>query len=270
MPAGVYLKGCCCDLKKDIAMLSLSPFHFRKLGKDKTPENGPGILDISDSHVRESMLCRNNSVDGSTQDEIVSALFHEPLSKEDEGVDTDNRKGLRLLVETWLLAQLDSVASHLGMKVNTLVLLNETLLHFKVKGYKSGDHRKRVKSCNGSLDSRSRELQADIFYILTISEESLTSQKANAYELSFDVTNDCEFQSVGRLLAKLNFGDPVYLCSVKERRTSASGINSKVSSLSWMGATALDVLKSRYFLGNLYTIYVFSQCTTLYDVFSTS
>lgn len=46
------------------------------------------------------------------------------------------------------------------------------------------------------------------------------------------------------MFGKLTLGNPVSLCSVKDR-TSVKGFSTDVSSLSWMGATASDVINSR-------------------------
>ncbi|KAJ0083050.1 hypothetical protein Patl1_11769 [Pistacia atlantica] len=181
------------------------------------------------------------------QDEVVAALSSESSPREDEEsvYQSDNKRGLECLFHTWLLAQLDVVASNADSEVNSLVFSNETLLHFEVKGYKSGTREKLQVSCNGSLENRNktRDPQVEMFYVLTITDECLHGKKVNAYELTVDERDKQynNFESVGRLFGKLNFGDPVSFYSLKEK-TSTQGLNSNLSSLSWMGTAASDVI----------------------------
>lgn len=247
----VYLKRCTVNLKKEIPMVSLSPCHFKMLEKDKAL--GIGLELDNKNHRTKKMLEKTSSGvytddgDLSAQDEIIAALSSEPSCKEDEEAvyQFENKKGLECLLHTWLLAQLNAVASNAGSEFNTLVLSNESLLHFEVKGYKSGTYGKVPASCNGALGNKikSRELRAEIFYVLTFSEESLHGGKNNAYELTLEARDqqNNNTEAVRQLFAKLNSGDPVSFYSVKERG-STQGFNSNVSSLSWMGTTASDVI----------------------------
>lgn len=273
--AGVYLKRCTVNLKKEIPMVSLSPCHFKMLEKDKAL--GIGLELDSKNHRTKKMLEKTSSGvytddgDLSAQDEIIAALSSEPSCKEDEEpvYQFENKKGLECLLHTWLLAQLNAVASNAGSEFNTLVLPNESLLHFEVKGYKSGTYGKVPASCNGALGNKikSRELRAEIFYVLTFSEESLHGGKNNAYELTLEAIDqqNNNTEAVCQLFAKLNSGDPVSFYFVKERG-STQGFNSNVSSLSWMGTTASDVINSRYFLHNYFHLNVFSYCIAPFHV----
>ncbi|KAL5840800.1 hypothetical protein ACOSQ4_013408 [Xanthoceras sorbifolium] len=245
----VYIKGFTADLKKEIPILSLSPCHFKMLGNDKAIENGFDALNSNKIHEKKNMLLRTSSgaiVDWSTRDEVVSALSCESSHKEDEETvcQSDNKKGLECLLHTWMLAQLDAVASNAGSEVNSLVLSNETLLHFEVNGYKSRSYGNVQASSNGSLEHRNKtsEPRLEILYVLTISEESLDGGKIMAYQLTLDERdrqND-NLEGADRLLGKLKFGDPVSFYSVKDK-TSTQGFHSNVSSLSWMETTASDV-----------------------------
>ncbi|KAH7569666.1 hypothetical protein JRO89_XS06G0235800 [Xanthoceras sorbifolium] len=249
----VYIKGFTADLKKEIPILSLSPCHFKMLGNDKAIENGFDALNSNKIHEKKNMLLRTSSgaiVDWSTRDEVVSALSCESSHKEDEETvcQSDNKKGLECLLHTWMLAQLDAVASNAGSEVNSLVLSNETLLHFEVNGYKSRSYGNVQASSNGSLEHRNKtsEPRLEILYVLTISEESLDGGKIMAYQLTLDERdrqND-NLEGADRLLGKLKFGDPVSFYSVKDK-TSTQGFHSNVSSLSWMETTASDVFNSR-------------------------
>lgn len=247
----VYLKKCTVNLKKEIPMVSLSPCHFKMLEKDKA--FGIGLELDNKNHKTKKMLEKTSSGiymddgDLSAEDDIIAALSSEPSSKEDEEAvyQFKNKKGLECLLHTWLLAQLTAVASNIGSEFNTLVLSNETLLHFEVKGYKSGTYGKVPASCNGALENKTkaRELRTEIFCVLTFSEESLHGGKNNAYELTLEARGqqNNNTEAVRQLFGKLNSGDPVSFYTVKERG-STQGFDSNVSSLSWMGTTASDVI----------------------------
>lgn len=251
---GVYLKGGVVNLKKEIPALSLSPCHFKMLRKDKALD----IFDSRKNHKKKDIFERTSSgankdvTDFLAQDEVVAALSSESSPREDEKsvYQSDHKRGLECLLLTWLLAQLDFIASNADSEVNSLVFSNETVLHFEVKRYKSGTQEKLQASCNGSLENRNktRDLQVEMFFVLTITDECFHTGKVNAYELTVDERDKRynNFESVGRLFGKLNFGDPVSFYSLKEK-TSIQGLNSNLSSLSWMGTAVSDVINSRYF-----------------------
>ncbi|KAK2634864.1 hypothetical protein Ddye_029656 [Dipteronia dyeriana] len=246
----VYIKGFTADLKKEIPILSLSPCHFKILGKDKALEIGFDALNNHKNHDKKNMLQRTSSgviVDWSTRDEVVAALSCEFSCKEVEETvsQPDNKKGLERLLHTWMLAQLDAVASNAGSEVNTLVLSNETLLHFEVNGYKSRSYGNVQSSSNGTLENKNKtsEPRLDILYVLTMSEESLDGGKVIAYQLTLDkrVGQNDNLEGADRLFGKLKFGDPVSFYSVKDK-TSTQGFYSNVSSLSWMGTAVSEVI----------------------------
>lgn len=269
------MKKCTVNLKKEIPMVSLSPCHFKMLEKDKA--FGIGLELDNKNHKTKKMLENTSSGiymddgDLSAEDEVIAALSSEPSLKEDEEAvyQFENKKGLECLLHTWLLAQLNAVASNIGSEFNTLVLSNETLLHFEVKGYKSGTYGKVPASCNGALENKTkaRELRTEIFCVLTFSEESLHGGKNNAYELTLEARGqqNNNTEAVCQLFGKLNSGDPVSFYTVKERG-STQGFDSNVSSLSWMGTTASDVINSRYFLHNYFHLNVFSLCLSPFHV----
>ncbi|XP_044496764.1 peroxisome biogenesis protein 1 isoform X2 [Mangifera indica] len=245
----VYLKGGVVNLKKEIPALSLSPCHFKMLRKDKALD----IFDSRKNHKKKDIFERTSSgankdvTDFLAQDEVVAALSSESSPREDEKsvYQSDHKRGLECLLFTWLLAQLDCIASNADSEVNSLVFSNETVLHFEVKRYKSGTQEKLQASCNGSLENRNktRDLQVEMFFVLTITDECFHTGKVNAYELTVDERDKRynNFESVGRLFGKLNFGDPVSFYSLKEK-TSIQGLNSNLSSLSWMGTAVSDVI----------------------------
>ncbi|XP_022723598.1 peroxisome biogenesis protein 1 isoform X2 [Durio zibethinus] len=245
----VYLKGYNVALKKEIPVLSLSPCHFKMVANNKALGNGLEVLDGHKTLRTKNSLPISGSgtslevVNWSIHDNVVAALSCEFTGQDGEDSShQDTKKGLECLLQTWFLAQLDAIASIAGMEVNTLVLGNENLLHFEVNRYDSGAY--GLVSSNGFSEKRNKtkDLSMEISYILTISEETLHGGKVNAYELALDDKNKTNNVQGGvELFGKLNLGNPVSLYSVKDRK-SVKGFSTNVSSLSWMGATASDVI----------------------------
>ncbi|TYI04949.1 hypothetical protein ES332_A10G054500v1 [Gossypium tomentosum] len=245
----VYLKGYNAALKKEIPVLLLSPCHFKLVANDKAIGNGLEMLDGHKTHRSQNSLPISGSgtslgvVNWSTHENVVAALSSEfPCQEAEDCNHQDNKKGLECLLQAWFLAQLDAIASNAGTEVNTLILGSESLLHFQVTIYDSGTY--GLVSSNGFSEKRNKtkNMPIEISYILTVSEETLHSGQVNAYELSLDDRNKrVDVQGGVELFGKLTLGNPVSLCSVKDR-TSVKGFSTDVSSLSWMGATASDVI----------------------------
>ncbi|XVF39995.1 hypothetical protein PTKIN_Ptkin01aG0077700 [Pterospermum kingtungense] len=245
----VYLKGYNVALKKEIPVLSLSPCHFKVVANDKALENGLEMLDGHKTRRKKNSLPISGSatslevVNWSAHDNVVAALSCEfPDSEAEESGHQDTKKGLQCLLHTWFLAQLDAISSIAGMEVNTLILGNENLLHFAVNKYDSGTY--GLVSSNGFSEKRdkTKDLSMEISYILTISEETLHNGKVNAYELALDERiKRSDVQGGVELFGKLNFGNPMSFSTVKDR-TSVKGFSTNVSSLSWMGESASDVI----------------------------
>lgn len=219
-------------------------------------ENGLEVLDSHTNRKTKSVLLDANSgtlnmSDWSTNEEVAVALSVESPGIEDEksSQQSGSRKGLQSLLQAWFLAHLDAINSNSGTEVDSLVLGNETLLHFNMTGDKFGTLRKFQASSNGSWKngSKDRESSVEILYMLSISEESPQSGKFTAYELSFPKGNKRQnnFGSFESLVGNLHLGEPVSLYCVKER--SAKGFSLTASSLSWIGTAAADIINSRYF-----------------------
>ncbi|KAL4387815.1 hypothetical protein GQ457_09G004510 [Hibiscus cannabinus] len=246
----VYLKGYNAPLKKEIPVLSLSPCHFKMVANDKALGNGLEMLDGHKTHRTLNSLPISGSgtslevVNWSNHENVVAALSCEFPCQEayDCNHQDNNKKGLECLLQAWFLAQLDAITSTAGTELNTLVLGNESLLHFEVTINDSGTY--GFVSSNGFSEKRNKtkDLPLEISYILTISEETLHNGQINAYEIELDDRNKrVDVQGGMELFGKLNLGNPVSLCSVKDR-TSVKGFSTNVSSLSWMGATASDFI----------------------------
>lgn len=243
-------------MKKDVPSLLLSPCHFKMSGKDKAFEkNGLEALRSHNNHKKKDMLLKTGSgIYMETHDEIVAALSYESHNEEDEkaAYQSDNKKGLQILLKAWFLAQLDAISSHTGVEVNSLILGHETLLHFAVKDSKFRAQENVHASCNGTQESSGPPVE--ILYVLTTCEES--HHCGDTYELVLDEENKRNNNQGGlAVFEKVEVGDPVSFTSVNERMFNDDSI-CDISSLSWMGTTASDVINSRYFFVVLMPLHV--------------
>ncbi|XP_050367235.1 peroxisome biogenesis protein 1 isoform X2 [Argentina anserina] len=240
----VYLKGCAGILKNNMPMCSLSPCHFKMSPKEKAVERtGLQVLDRHKTRKKNDMLLTPGSstyidvVDWSSHDKVVTEF----ACKEDEehAHQSDKGNGVERLLKAWILAQFDGITSKSGEEVNSLILGNETLLHLEVKGNLSGIEDMVQESSNGVLanNSMNHEVPVEILYVLTISKES--QRGGNVYELVFDEINKGNNNYLESL--EKHMGEPVSFHSVRERM-SDKNITSDISSLSWMGTTASEVL----------------------------
>ncbi|XAR56140.1 hypothetical protein NMG60_11036493, partial [Bertholletia excelsa] len=245
----IYVRPCHISLKKEVPSFSLSPCQFKLGGYSKAHEsNGQGGAGSQRNIHANNMLHKTNPdvtmgvIDWPTHESLIAALSSGLPAMEDEGSITkfDNRLGMCSLLHAWYFAQVQAIALHGGGELNSLVLGNETLLHFVLKGYGNdqfGKVHSSFKSSSG-VGSKTREPWTDILYVLSTSGETLQKgEKFFSYELAF---GEADIGSSELLLGKLSLGDPIYFYSAKER-TSEKLFGSKHSSLGWMGTVASDV-----------------------------
>lgn len=244
----VYVKAYDVNLKKDIPFVSVSPCQFKNFGNNKNLEkNSLEVLDAHKSRKVKGRLLKPSSgmymehVDGLIHDEVVSALCYESPCKEDErdACQSGGEKGLQRLLQAWFLAQIDAIALNGRADINSVILGNETFVHYEVKGCKRGTNAKLHFSTNGYSEERSKTMEppVEISYLLVISNESLCGGKVNAYEIAFDRRDN----NLGGLLENLNLGKPISIYAVQQR-TSDKEISSDLSSLSWVGTTVSDII----------------------------
>ncbi|KAH1108030.1 hypothetical protein J1N35_011798 [Gossypium stocksii] len=92
MNEGVYSKGYNAALKKEIPVLSLSPYHFKLVANDKAIGNGLEMLDGHKTHKSQNSLPLPISgsktslgvVNWSTHENVVAALSSEFPCQETE------------------------------------------------------------------------------------------------------------------------------------------------------------------------------------------
>lgn len=250
----IYLKRHDVSPNKEISSFSLSPCQFKTLKKDVFDSNSSEVLVSQKSRqVKLDKFYSDTEMgvtDWSVHEKIIPAIFNESTDDDNDVTVTGLRTSKRLssLLRSWCSAQLQAVVSSVGVDVNSLILGQKTLIHFKLKDHEFENIERLEKSFNGSLGSRNRtgEQSADILYILSISEENRSGENIAAYELSLTKMNS-EQNNQRRFelpVDKVQLDEGVYFDSVKER-TYNKYPHSTVSSLGWMGTAASDITNSR-------------------------
>lgn len=250
----IYLKRHDVSPNKEISSFSLSPCQFKTLKKDVFDSNSSEVLVSQKSRqVKLDKFYSDTEMgvtDWSVHEKIIPAIFNESTDDDNDVTVTGLRTSKRLssLLRSWCSAQLQAVVSSVGVDVNSLILGQKTLIHFKLKDHEFENIERLEKSFNGSLGSRNRtgEQSVDILYILSISEENRSGENIAAYELSLTKMNS-EQNNQRRFelpVDKVQLDEGVYFDSVKER-TYNKYPHSTVSSLGWMGTAASDITNSR-------------------------
>lgn len=244
----IYVKRCSINFKKEVPLLSLSPFRFKVSGSGSGMSLGKHNLD--DVGIRKNHKDEKNSdnyldiADWSVHERVVAACGNVMSSNRNEEAVTkpNSKKGLQNLLHAWWSAQLHALGSYAGEETISLVLGNESLLHFVVKDCKSGTRGKGHTSYTESSGIRNIKEGVDVMFVLSTSEEPMHCEKFYAYELAFDKGNlgDNNLKSP-LLLGNLSLHGPINIHSVIER-TSKKLLNSKIASLEWMGTAASDII----------------------------
>ncbi|KAK4391024.1 Peroxisome biogenesis protein 1 [Sesamum angolense] len=256
----VYIKMCNISVKKDIPLVSISPYHFKLSQKNEviessSLENGDNL----ENHKRKDELQRISSnaemgiKDWSVHEKIVAALSSGSLIDVAEETATKTgethtkfgyKNGLPSLLRAWFCAQFDTVVSNSEEDVSSLVIGSKTLLHFKVKNHRLPRNGKVQTSSNRFPKNRNQdeEPSVDVLYVLSLSEESQHDKDINAYELAFDKSGSANYtsRSLDMLLGKLQLGDILFSHAAGEPPRD-NAVAAAFSSLDWMGAAPLDV-----------------------------
>ncbi|KAG1365096.1 Peroxisome biogenesis protein 1 [Cocos nucifera] len=252
----VYVMKYCIGLKRDIGLMTLSPCRFKLVRKNKSNgnnglENHEGYTHLSRKNVPSptGLFLDGNMKDWSNHEDLLNSLSHETLVHGDDDGVSKYRMAVvkKFLIKSWLVGQLKAIASHTGnLDVTSVVLANETMLHFEVM-----DHKLRTKKRDGISEKENGmgEAGLELLYLLTItSEESLNRDLQNSYELVFDTKkNGNDLDDLELALGKLELGDPVSLDSVAESSFNRN-FNLTLSSLSWMETAISDVIKRLFVL----------------------
>ncbi|KAE8653680.1 peroxisome biogenesis protein 1 isoform X1 [Cucumis sativus] len=237
------------NLKVDFSSASLSPCYF-KVYEDDVPlaKNDLKASDIHRSVKRKNMVGKTSSLsfmdvaNVSAHEQVVDVLTRESSCREDEDAChlPSVKKGLQILFREWFFAHLNAMASSVGTEVNSVLLGNQSLLHFEVSGLKFGT-KGNIKSASVNASEYTTKT-VEILYAMTIFEEPLQGVFSNAFKLSFDEQNKCVINLGGVELSKrLHFGDPVSFSTIKEK-TYVEVDSLDVSSLSWLDESLPNVI----------------------------
>ncbi|XP_058730622.1 peroxisomal ATPase PEX1-like isoform X2 [Vicia villosa] len=241
----VYLKACDVILEKSIPSISLSPCRFKLLRQESNVvKDGLNDFHGHRNHIDEKLRGKATSgvsldtLNWSIHNEVVAALSDESNNKAEEEVasQSQNQKGLQILVRLWYIAQLEAISSIMGVEVNSLVIGSKTLLHFELSCYKNGSDEKLQLTSSGNIGKA-----VEMLFLLTFGEEDLHHGKLTAYEVSLGgKLNNINIEDL-KLFERVKLGDPVSLRFIEER-ASEDHISSNVSFLGWMEKTASDVI----------------------------
>ncbi|XP_052201565.1 peroxisome biogenesis protein 1 isoform X2 [Diospyros lotus] len=249
----ILVKRCNINPKKEIPSLSFSPCHLNISENNNALENnGVEVFGSQRNHKADNIHLKTNSesnmgaYDWSTHERVIAALSNGLRGNDDPvAVNKTNKKVLYGLFQAWYSAQLRAIAMNAGEEVKSLILGNQSLLHFVVKDYTAAKHGKVPLSSRFTLGMGNRvgEPEIDILYVLSSSEEIQQNEMVYAYELAFNEGNmgDNNLRSSDLLLGKLNLGDPLFLEYVNDG-TSEKFFSSKISSLGWMGTAPSDFI----------------------------
>ncbi|KAL0360292.1 UNVERIFIED_CONTAM: Peroxisome biogenesis protein 1 [Sesamum radiatum] len=256
----VHIKMCNISVKKDIPLVSISPYHFKMSQKNgviesSSAENGNNL----ENHKRKDELQRISSnaemgiKDWSVHEKIVAALSSGSSIDVAEETTTKTgethtkfgyKNGLSSLLRAWFWAQLDTVVSNSEEDVSSLVIGSKTLLHLKVKNHRLPRNGKVQTSSNRfpKNGNQDEEPSVDVLYVLSVSEESQHDKNINAYELAFDKSGSANYtsRSLDMLLGQLQLGDILFSHAADESPRD-NAVAAAFSSLDWMGAAPLDV-----------------------------
>ncbi|KNA19383.1 hypothetical protein SOVF_062070 isoform A [Spinacia oleracea] len=245
----VHMQRYANDLKKDVPSFSLSPCQFMLFQNSQDPQNNSAEM-LDDSFNLEDKLSLHQSTrdmggpDCSSQEELVSTLIDglADTAIKESGFPSNAKERLKGLLYSWIVAQFDAITSMAGVKATSLILGPATFFRFKLTTSSCVSDDKWQSSTDSLRDARMM-LQSvnEILYVLNVSDESLPGQKYCAYELPIgdQVTSVhavlrvfSENLSIGSFLSYETCKDHVF------NQITAS----TMSSLSWMGIAASDVI----------------------------
>lgn len=211
--------------------------------------NEAEVLAKKNHKVRTNLDTNMGVIDWSVHEKIAMSYSYESPSNKNKDTKYNNMKGIANVVRAWFLAQIDATTSLAGVGVNSLILGNKTLLHIKVPGNRLIKHGKVQTQNSVPLGSKDGigEQSVDVFYVLSIFDESAPVEKTVAYQLVFGEGNDTSstMRHLDMLLGKLQLSDGLSFQTIS-KSLSAKDPNMTVSSLNWMGTAASDVITSRY------------------------
>lgn len=254
------MKKFCNPPKRDMNLMTLSPCHFKLMGKSRGDDTkGMDNLERQSSLKRKNMPSNTNFFPNTNvkdlwqHEEFLSKLSNEIFENGGKnGAKNSTAQEKKLLIRLWLIGQLKEIASYTGQTEPTsVVLTSDTLFHFQVTDHKSGNQRNERFPCRGALEkgSANREIAVELLYLLTVNfDESSHDALLNSYELVLTAKDKIGNDLHGLELAfgNVELGDPVTLESILESSFNKN-FNLTLSSLGWMEKATSDVINRRYF-----------------------
>lgn len=245
----IYTQKYANNQKKNAPSFSLSPCQFVMFQNSEDHQNnGAEMFDDSfnlEDNVSIHQSTRNmGGPDCSSQEELVSTLFDglADTANKESGFPSNAKERLKGLLHTWIVAQFHAITSMAGVKATSLILGPATFLRFKLKTSSCKSNDKWQTSTDSLTDARVMlESVNEILYVLNASGESLPGQKYSAYELAKG-DQVISVHDVLRVFSdNLSVGSFVSYDTCKDH--VFNHINtSTMSSLSWMGIAASDVI----------------------------
>ncbi|KAL5731551.1 hypothetical protein ACHQM5_004270 [Ranunculus cassubicifolius] len=250
----VYAKSCRNPprMEQNIPLLTLSPCRFKFPGKEKaSKENGLSAVEsrrnhkTSTSFLNANLIAGEGRIDWSIHEELLTSLCSPANDDDQDGTDgCSTPQGQGGLLHAWFIGQLRAITSNTGTEMKSLVLGNETLLHFEMTSDKIQSHEKKKVSSGRSLKNGTRpeEPPVELVYLLTVSESSNSGDHS-----MFELFLEDEPKSINNItklemmLRKLELGEPSYLESVADKISERS-LSTDISSLDWMGTATSDVI----------------------------
>ncbi|KAL2897600.1 Peroxisome biogenesis protein 1 [Bienertia sinuspersici] len=261
----IYMQDYVSDLKKDAPSFSLSPCQFRMNQNSHDHQNSDAEV-LDDSFNLEDYLSLQHSAremarrDRSSQ-ELVSTLFDDSsdTTNKEIGSSSNAKERLMNLLYSWLMAQFHAITAMTGVKVTSLVLGPTTLICFELtsKGCLS-DNKWQSSTDSLSYTNRMVESANEILYVLRVSGESSPGQKYCAFDIAMEDLVTTAHDVSSAFSENLSMGSYVSYDTCKDHVFNQI-TTPTISSLSWMGIAASDVINSR----NSYLLFAMSLLSPL-------
>lgn len=267
----VYVKKFSGKPKKDTPLLTLSPFKFKLVGKNGgSDKNEADNFTSGTSVMRKSMLSNAdwfpnaNAKDWTSHEELFACLLHEISEK--GGENCESRYGMSqekgFLIHSWLIGQLEGIASLTGQIERTSVVLStETVFHFEVIGRTPENKiNKKLPYDSSSRKGSVTESPVELLYLLRATfDEFSHGDLCESYELALHAGKDSgtNLLDLELALGKVDLGDPVTLDSISESCLNRN-FKSTLSSLSWMEKSASDIINRLVVLLSPFSVKFFS------------
>lgn len=236
--------------------MRVSPLQVNLVGNGQVNDDNRNTIESHTILKQEGVATNADTfiggiLDWSLQEPSSSPLTYETLLNGDSnnvgiGIKLENK----LLIKLWLIGQIGAIASQNGrMKVNSIVLTNETLLHFEIIEHKL-DKKKEELSLQGANERENvGERKNEIFYLLRINY--IDSSKCDVddtfeFDISVGSKNSNNLHDLELALGKLEVGDPLSFDSISES-VFERNFHLTPSSLSWLKTSISDVTDSKQF-----------------------